>query len=134
MIKLGLLLLLWLSGCSGAKLAPFDERIPVKGRVSRGGAPVSGGVIRLDATAGANDFMINGVVGPDGSFTLTTVRTNDSMGERNPGVPAGVYQVIYTPPREERTQTSFADPDVLPDPVTIAEGQRDLKIELPARS
>jgi hypothetical protein len=135
MRSFGLLLLLCLSGCIGnTKLAPFGELIPVKGHVLRGGTPVSGGAIQFNTTGESYGFLTNGVVGSDGSFTLTTVRVNDSKGERKPGVPAGVYNVIYTPAREDRTKQAFVAPDVLPTPVMITAGQDNLMIELPPKN
>jgi hypothetical protein len=78
------------------------------------------------------EFLINSEVGPDGRFSLSTVRTTDSRGERRPGAPPGNYRVTYLPPVADQT-TGNLEPITLPKPLTVESQSNDLLIDLPPR-
>jgi hypothetical protein len=104
---------------------------PAVGSVNRSGQNVSGGVVQFTPDPDRPEFLINSEVGADGRFSLSTVRTTDSKGERHPGAPAGTYRVTYMPPVLDQT-TGFVEPITLPKTVSIEAQDNDLKIELPA--
>ncbi|MCZ2341268.1 MAG: hypothetical protein LC104_05660 [Bacteroidales bacterium] len=123
-----------LVGCGGqAKLAEFADLKPVKGTVTHKGKPVVGGVVVFQSEPDKPDFLVNGEVGSDGSYTLTTVRLNDRTGERKPGAPTGNYRITYTPVSGDQTVGKAAVPIVVPRLVTI-DGREDvLNIDLSAK-
>ena len=75
------LVLLAGAGCGTPVKGPdFLDLNPVKGVVKRGGQPVRGGSVRFTPDPSQADFVVNSVVGDDGTFALSTVRTKDSKG------------------------------------------------------
>jgi len=123
-----------LAGCGGdGNQPPFADLHPVKGVVTRGNTPVKGGAVRFAPDPDKPEFLINSEVGPDGTFSLTTVRTTDKVGERKQGAPAGKYRVTYVPPLGDQTAGGTTDPIDLPQSVTIEAKDNDLKLELPKR-
>jgi hypothetical protein len=126
---LGLLLL---AGC-GEKQPAFPDVHPVRGVVKVGGKPAAGGSVRFDADPAVPGYIISGPVGPDGAFTLTTVRTTDKVAERKPGAPAGAYRVTYMPPAGDQTAGPPPEPPVLPKPVTVEAKENDLTLDFPGR-
>lgn len=121
------------AGCASDETqAPFSELHPVKGVVLRGGVPVNGGSVEFAKAGGATEFLINSDVGADGTFTLTTVRTTDSRGERKTGAPAGAYTATYRPPVADQT-TGHSNPVTLPKSVVVEAKANDLKLELPGK-
>lgn len=123
-------LLISLLGCNGAKQPDFEALHPVTGRVQRAGQPLAGGAIRFNSVPEKPEFSINGLVAEDGTFSLTTVRTTDTRGERRPGAPAGEYSVVYTPPNLDQTK-GFDPPITLPTPVKIEAKDNNLTLEVP---
>ncbi len=120
------------AGCGGNGNQPdFPDLHPVTGVVTKGGAPVSGGVVQFNPVPDSSEFLINSEVGPDGAFSLSTVRTTDTDGERKRGVAAGQYKVTYTPNVADQT-AGYQPPITLPEPVTVEPKDNDLKIELPS--
>jgi hypothetical protein len=131
------LLILWaaavFAGCSDRGDQPeFPELHPVTGVVTRSGAPVSGGVVQFQRQPATQEFLVNGVVGPDGAFSLSTVRTTDSRGERRDGAPAGEYRVTYLPEMLDQTAAP-PDPITLQELQTVASTDNTLSIELPGQ-
>jgi hypothetical protein len=122
---------LLLAGCGGGNQPAFPELYPVKGVVKCGGQPVVGGSVRFTPEPDRPEFLVNSEVGPDGTFSLTTVRTTDKSGERKPGAAAGSYRVTYMPPAGDQTTggVSFT-PVAAPATVTVAAQENDLSIEL----
>lgn len=120
------------SGCSGSKQPEFDALHPVTGKLQRAGQPLVGGSIRFNSIPEKQEFIVNGLVGPDGSFTLTTVRTTDSKGERRPGAPAGEYSAIYMPESKDQT-VAYEPPITLPQKVVIEAKDNSLTLEVPPR-
>jgi hypothetical protein len=125
----------WLAaGCdSGPKQSAFPELNPVKGVVKRSGLPVKGGAVKFTPDPDNPEFLINSEVGPDGTFTLSTVRTTDQQGERKPGAAAGKYRVTYTPPIDDQTTGGLMTPITLPNPVTVNAGGNDITLDLPRK-
>src|SRR5262245_23020952 len=114
-LTLGAALLALASGCRGGpKLAEFPELSPVKGVVKRDGQPVKGGLVRFVPDPDKPEFLTNSEVKDDGSYELSTVRTNDSKGERKPGAPPGTYKVVYTPSLNDQTTGGKMDPIDVP--------------------
>ncbi|MFO0965721.1 MAG: hypothetical protein U0793_09080 [Gemmataceae bacterium] len=122
------------AGCGGDRSqAEFGELVPVSGVVTRGGAPANGGVVEFVPDPNKDEFMINAEVGSDGRFSLTTVRTTDTKGERKNGLAPGKYRVVYRPPLSEQALGAPPETVELAAPVTVAKADSDLKITLPAR-
>lgn len=129
---IGVMVLL-LVGCSDGRNQPsFPDLNPVKGTVTIGGKTATGGVVTFHAEPKNEEFLINSEVDGDGSFSLSTVRTTDSRGERKPGVAAGKYTVTYTPPLGDQTAGGSQEPISLPAPVSISGPETNLKIDVPA--
>lgn len=124
-----------LAGCGDGRNQPaFPDLQPVKGVVKKGNATATGGVVRFTPDPDTSDFIINSVVGPDGTFTLSTVRSTDTRGERKVGAPAGSYKVTYTPPLAEQGPGGLPQTPIdLPKPVSVQTGENNLTVELPAR-
>lgn len=120
-----------LVGCHGDKQPKFPDLNPVKGTVKRAGKPASGGVVTFVAEPPSAEFLINSEVGSDGSYSLTTVRTTDKLGERKPGAPAGTYHVTYAPPLGDQAAGGQTEPSQLPSPVTVKAGDNNIPIDLP---
>jgi len=129
----------WLWGCGGTDRpkTPLPKLQPVRGQLLRAGQPVSGGSIRLEPipaqTPGpggpSQNLSIAGTVGPDGRFELVTLQTLSMQS--GPGAPVGQYRATYMPPASERPEDQAAvQPIPLPEPITIQEGQNDLKLSL----
>lgn len=90
-------LLVGAGGCSVDD--PFPELHPLTGTVTRDGKPVSGGgMILLPESGPPTGLVVNASVGTDGTFAAQTERTQTSGTLTRPGVPAGIYKVIYHPP------------------------------------
>jgi hypothetical protein len=122
------------TGCGQESKQPtFPDLHEVKGVVKRAGEPVKGGAIQFTPDPNKPEFLINSEVGTDGTFTLTTVRTTDSKGERKTGAPAGKYKVTYTPPLGDQTAGAPMAPIDLPNPVTVNAGANNLPIDLPKK-
>lgn len=121
-------------GCGGESGQPaFPDLAPVSGVVKKGGAPVSGGTLKFAPDPATAEFLTNSEVGPDGTFTLTTVRTTDKSGERKPGVAAGKYAVTFYPATGDQTAGGVPQPISLP-PVTVPkEGNKSLTLTLPKK-
>jgi len=121
-----------LAGCGGGKkLGDFPDLSPVKGVVKRDGQPVKGGLIRFAPDPDKPDFLTNSPVKDDGTYSLSTVRTNDSAGERKPGAPPGTYKVVYTPSLNDQTTGGKMDPIEVPTKVTVKAGDNDIPVDLP---
>lgn len=121
------------AGCGGESQPPFPDLQPVTGAVRQGGRPVKGGAVRFAPDPDNPAFTVNGPVGDDGRFTLSTVRTTDRNGERKPGAPAGQYRVTYLPPAGDQTTGPAAPPVDLPTPVTVEPRETTLTIDLPKK-
>ena len=123
-----------LVGCgSGSKQPNFPDLSPVKGTITRGGSPVKGGAVQFFPDPPKPDFLINSEVGVDGTYTLSTVRTTDTSGERKPGAPPGTYKVTYTPPLGDQTAGGAINPIELTKTFTVTAGNNDIPIDLPRK-
>jgi hypothetical protein len=72
------------AGCGGSKVAPYEGKVFVQGK------PAAGAAVTFYPRSPAESSQIaTAVVGPDGSFRLTTVSAND-------GAPPGEYAVCIT--------------------------------------
>lgn len=121
---------LW--GCNSVKQPEFEALHPVTGKVQRGATPLGGGSLRFNPLDDEGEFIVNSLVGTDGSFSLTTVRTTDSKGERRAGAPAGEYTVVYTPESADQT-AAYQPPITLPQKVVIEAKDNTLTLEVPLR-
>jgi hypothetical protein len=132
-MKLGILCcLVLLAGCSGVKQPEFEALHPATGKVQQAGAALTGGSLRFNPTNDKGEFIVNSLVGPDGSFSLTTVRTTDSKGERRNGAPAGEYSVVYTPESLDQT-AAYQPPITLPQKFVIEAKENTLTLDVPVR-
>ncbi|WP_425615366.1 hypothetical protein NA78x_005283 [Anatilimnocola sp. NA78] len=121
----------WTLGCgNGVEQPAFDALHPVTGKLTRGGMPAGGGMVRFNPIPDKQEFIINSLVETDGTFKLTTVRTTDTQGERRDGAPIGEYTVVYMPPVVDQT-IAHQDPISLPQKVVIEAKDNQLTIELP---
>lgn len=119
-------------GCSDRSKQPaFPDLHPVQGVVQRDGKAVSSGVIQFAPIPDQPEFLVNSEIGSDGRFTLTTVRTTDSKGERKTGAAEGQYKVTYHPPLADQTAGGQLVPIVLSQLVEVNAGPNDLTIVLP---
>jgi hypothetical protein len=120
-----------LAGCRDGKL-DRPATFPVRGQVHFQGKPATGARVQLTAADGSK-WCPHGEVAVDGSFQLTTFRSND-------GAPAGSYALTLTwpapppPGREEgldRFKGRYADPKQPLRRVQVREGGNVLEpIEL----
>jgi hypothetical protein len=79
-----LVALLPLAGCSNKpKLVPFTGRVVVEGRTQLGGDPI----VALVPAEGLGKERLQGMINPDGAFTLNTYPHGD-------GVMPGRYKVL----------------------------------------
>jgi len=132
-VAIGLLLAAFVAGCGSSGNQPaFSELHPVKGVVKRNGQPVKGGQLRFLADPEKPEFSSNAIVGPDGTYSLTTYRTTDKSGERKPGAPAGTYKVSYVPDIADQSAGGTMDAIPVTKPVTVVAGENDIPIDLPA--
>jgi hypothetical protein len=123
-----------LVGCGGDNQPAFPDLHPVKGVVKRGGQPVVGGSVRFTPEPDRPEFIVNSEVGPDGTFSLTTVRTTDKAGERKPGAPTGKYRVTYVPPAGDQTAGGVSfNPIEVPELVVVLAQENSLTVELTRR-
>ncbi len=129
------LALAFLAGCGGGdkQQGAFPDLHPVTGTVKRGGQPVKGGVVRFIPDPDKPEFLVNSEVKDDGTFTLTTVRTTDSKGERKPGAAAGAYTVTYTPALGDQAAGGPTGSIELPKTVTVTAGPNDITVDLPKK-
>lgn len=128
------LVLLGIWGCGPSTKQPdFPNLHPVKGVVKLGGQLVKGGTVQFVPEPDRPEFLINSEVGTDGTFTLSTVRTTDSKGERRAGAPAGNYRVTYIPMLTDQKAGGIVEPVTTAQIITVQEGPNDLTISYPAR-
>jgi hypothetical protein len=122
-------------GCGGGGRSQpkFPDLAPVKGVVKRGGQPVKGGVVQFVPEPDQPEFLINSEVGSDGTFSLTTVRTTDSSGERKPGAPPGKYKASYLPPLGDQTAGAAPAPVAVPGPFEVKAGGTEVTVDLPKK-
>lgn len=78
-----------LPGCGGSGTA---DTHPVNGKVTGpDGSPLSGGMVSFDGV-GAKGHKATGEIGPDGSYTLSTLEPGD-------GAPEGEYNITVADPQ-----------------------------------
>ena len=122
-----------LAGCSSGSQVTWPELHAVKGTLTQGGKPVTGGNLMFRMEGGSADYLVSGTVGADGSFALQTSHAQERGGTRKPGAPAGKYRVMYAPTGGDQTTGGGVDPIDFPQPVTIEARDNDLKLELPKK-
>jgi hypothetical protein len=101
-------------GCGSSQALPVNPPVPVKGKISYRGKPLTKGQITLEPTDGGHEAQ--GQIQPDGSFVLTTFKEGD-------GALIGVHQVSVTgidPPVKTKKPTH----------VKVSETQNDYLIDL----
>jgi len=126
-------LILFVGGCSSGPKLTFPELHPARGLVRAGSNPATGGFLQLVPEAGPNDYLVNGTVGADGSFMLTTTHINDKSGDRRTGAPLGTYKATFTPPSGDQTAGPTAGPLTAKAIVTIKAGENNLVVDLPKK-
>ena len=129
-VALASAVLFFLSGCSGSDNRP--PTFPVSGKLLINGQAAAGAKIALHAVS---DPQLKGlephaIVGTDGSFQLTTFRSND-------GAPAGTYTMTVkwpSPPKPGQEQGPdwlqgrYAHPENPARQVEIVAGANDLGV------
>ena len=93
------------------------------GSVVRGGKPVSGGALQFTG-AGDNPVTVTGEVGPDGAFTLQTLKGVT----KGAGAPAGDYRVTDLFPAGAGQRTP--PPVPLPRPYKVEARENRLTLDL----
>lgn len=117
------------SGCQ--KKAALPDTYPVQGKVAfPDGQPVSGGGVMMQLLADTT-ISCTGVIGPDGTFTVTSFRDN----VRRPGACAGQYRVMVTPPVGQEREAMPYPMTTFDKPYTIQQGENPLSltVERPSR-
>jgi len=102
---------------------------PVKGVVTRGGQPVTGGFLTFQPDKDIPGAAVVADVGADGRFEVMTTNTNTRDGRRAKGAPATSYRVTYAASGTEQEATL---PVEAPKPVRVEPKENDITIELPA--
>ena len=127
-------LFLFAAGCAGGGVV-LPRTYPVKGTVVfKGGKPMTAGTVQFNS---ADDPLLRvmGTIGPDGTFTLTTVKDNAKAD----GAPAGEYRVLVIPPMVSDARDKVpaghkgVAPIDLPKRYRIEERDNTISIELPPR-
>ena len=123
-MALALLSPLWIGGCGGSQSGPrVAPTLPVHGKVTYQGQPLTGGTIQTEPDRGRE---ASGIIGPDGAFTLTTFKENDGAvpGTHRVAI-SGVYKGRVAIPRKfDSYNTSKIEIDV-------TAGKTDYAIDLP---
>jgi hypothetical protein len=81
------------AGC-GKAAEELPPLYPVTGKVVKHGKPVQGGTLQFSPVNEQAVRTVNGHVGQDGKFDISTLKGRDAM----PGAPEGAYRVTYVPP------------------------------------
>jgi len=102
------------AGCGSSPALPVSPPVPVKGRVTFRGKPLTQGRIVLEPTDGGHDA--EGTIQPDGTFALTTFKEGD-------GALLGVHRVVIAD--ADRTVTPKKETHV-----RVVEGKTDYAIDL----
>jgi len=129
------ILLVGLSGCGSAK----DGFTPTHGQVFSGNKPAEGAQVTLVPLDGRGDAASRpvGVVGADGTFTLSTY--DPTTRKTHEGAPPGEYIVLitWTPsaglesqprgvPQPDRLGGRYKDPTTSPFRVAVKDSQTEL--------
>src|SRR5262245_52165837 len=97
-----------LVGCGDSSAA----KAPVKGKVTAGGQPVTGGTLTFAPQGGIKSVPVVGQIQTDGTFVMSTDRAGD-------GIAIGKHQVAYSAPDAAVTETTDgSDPIVKLSPYT----------------
>jgi hypothetical protein len=101
-------------GCGSSQTLPIAQPVPVRGKITYRGTPLTQGQVTLEATDGGRDAK--GKIEPDGRFTLT-------MNQEGDGATIGVYRVVVsdTDPRVQTKKETH---------LRVTEGQAEYLIDL----
>jgi hypothetical protein len=117
-----------LAGCAGNAL---PELHPFTGTIEQGGKPVTTGGLLFQPVSGAVGHTSNASVTADGRFAAQTEQITGTETKLLPGIPVGVYRVIYHPPGDtQRSDLAVT----LPDTVTVAAGGTTVALTLPEKA
>jgi hypothetical protein len=101
------------AGCKGGQ--PLPKMYPANGKVMPAdGRPVTAGLVQF-TPRGSPDVTTSGEIGPDGSFTLSSVVGNRKVA----GATAGPHTVTVLPPLAQPSQEAMKGGP--PQPVTLRE-------------
>lgn len=114
--------LLLVIGCGKSDSASEIPLHSVKGKILKGGSPVSGGRVELRNQKDSNAPMMNADVGSDGTFTPTTFRA----GKAQPGIPEGTYEVTYLVSADGQRFDTFK----MKTPFVVKAGENSLEFEI----
>jgi hypothetical protein len=111
------------SGCGGAggEGPHVAATLPVRGKVMYKGKPLAGGSVRFEPEDSGREA--HGVIGPDGTFVLTTFRNGD-------GAVSGVHRVAVTAPGRGRLPSKYRSPSSSGVSVDVREQETDYVIAL----
>ncbi len=95
--------LLLLPGCSGNRMpAEFGPPFPVQGKVTLGGKPLRGGIVRFfPLDHDGRKLNPRGVINSEGNYTVS------SYGKK--GAPAGKYRVTVDPGSDDKSMDLAVD-------------------------
>jgi hypothetical protein len=114
-----------LAGC-GRRARPLPQVYPVHGRVTyANGKPVADGIIQFTSEADTS-LNANAIIGPDGRYTLTTMR--DRLEAE--GAPAGLNRVVVTPPLSDTNERGSATPTVFPTPYKVEPHDNEINLTI----
>jgi hypothetical protein len=91
------LIVLFAAGCRSSKMPPLNS---VKGRATRGGAPVEFVMIRLIPDTNMPDFSVMGLSDSSGEIDVYTIE--GSTNRRKSGAPEGTYAIRVMPPMDDK--------------------------------
>jgi hypothetical protein len=94
-LALGVFLVV-LAGCGGG-----GHRVPVRGKVTLNGKPISGGTVTFIPTGETNEPPPEGKIDAEGNYSITT--------RGSEGAPLGTYRAIIEP--DDKTTASLMAPE-----------------------
>jgi hypothetical protein len=110
------------SGCGSTSGTFVGSTVPVKGKVSYKGKPLSQGEIVFEPDSGGREA--HGSIGPDGAFELTTFKHGD-------GAVAGTHRVAVTgTSKKDNVPIKFKNVSSSKTQVEVAEGKTEYNVDL----
>jgi hypothetical protein len=121
-LTLATLMLLACLGCGTDSGTFVGATVPVKGKVSFKGKPLTQGEIVFEPDSGGREA--HGTIQPDGTFELTTFKHGD-------GAVAGTHRVAVTgTSKKDNVPLKFKNTSSSKTQVEIAEGKTEYSVDL----
>jgi hypothetical protein len=120
-IVLTALVLVSCPGCGAGAGAQVGPTVPVKGRVTYQGKPLTQGTITFEPVDTGREA--NGNIGPDGTFVLTTFKEGD-------GAVAGVHRVGVVGTGKTVLPAKLRNPSSSTVEVEVSQGKTEYVVDL----